>query len=78
MDTPFAIATAVEKEAGNNYRIDIEIIVPVTLEKFRLDLNELVDQPKRAGRISGEPVTVTPARRRGLCLPASTLGDRAS
>ncbi|HTC12868.1 MAG TPA: hypothetical protein VK692_01535 [Chthoniobacterales bacterium] len=49
MDTPFAIATAVEKEAGNNYRIDIEIIVPVTLEKFRLDLNELVDQPHQIG-----------------------------
>ena len=30
MDMPFAIATNVEKETGNNYRIGIEIIVPVT------------------------------------------------
>ncbi len=49
METPFAIATNVEKETGNNYRIDIEIIVPVTPEKFRLDLNELVDQPHQIG-----------------------------
>jgi len=49
MDMPFAIATNVEKETGNNYRIGIEIIVPVTPEKFRLDLNELVDQPHQIG-----------------------------
>jgi hypothetical protein len=49
METPFAIATNVEKEPGNNYRIDIEIIVPVTREKFRLDLKELVDQPHQIG-----------------------------
>ena len=56
METPFAIATNVEKETGNNYRIGIEIIVPVTPEKFRLDLNELVDQPHQIGRFppSGE------------------------
>jgi hypothetical protein len=49
METPFAIATNVDKEPGNNYRIDIEIIVPVTAEKFRLDLHELVDQPHQIG-----------------------------
>jgi hypothetical protein len=49
METPFAIATNVEKERGNNYRIDIEIIVPVTLEKFRLDLNDLGDHPLQIG-----------------------------
>ena len=48
-ETPFAIATTVEKEPGNNYRIDIEIIVPNTLEKFRLDLNDLGDQPRQIG-----------------------------
>jgi hypothetical protein len=75
MDTPFAIATAVEKEAGNNYRIDIEIIVPVTLEKFRLDLNELVDQPHQIGGFpaSGEWGNVVVTTRG---LPKLKPGDK--
>jgi hypothetical protein len=75
MDTPFAIATNVEKEAGNNYRIDIEIIVPVTLEKFRLDLNELVDQPNQIGGFppSGEWGNVVVTTRG---LPRLKPGDK--
>ena len=75
MDTPFAIATNVEKEAGNNYRIDIEIIVPVTLEKFRLDLNELVDQPNQIGGFppSGEWGNVVVTTRG---LPKLKPGDK--
>lgn len=75
MDTPFAIATAVEKEAGNNYRIDIEIIVPVTLEKFRLDLNELVDHPHQIGGFpaSGEWGNVVVTTRG---LPKLKPGDK--
>ena len=77
MDTPFAIATNVEKETGNNYRIDIEIIVPVTLEKFRLDLNELVDQPHQIGGFppSGEWGNVVVTTRG---LPRLKPGDESS
>src|ERR1700724_998767 len=75
MDTPFAIATNVEKETGNNYRIDIEIIVPVTLEKFRLDLNELVDHPHQIGGFppSGEWGNVVVTTRG---LPRLKPGDK--
>src|ERR1700674_5068323 len=75
MDTPFAIATNVEKETGNNYRIDIEIIVPVTLEKFRLDLNELVDHPHQIGGFppSGEGGNVVVTTRG---LPRLKPGDK--
>jgi hypothetical protein len=75
MDTPFAIATNVEKETGNNYRIDIEIIVPVTLEKFRLDLNELVDHPHQIGGFppSGEWGNVVVTTRG---LPKLKPGDK--
>jgi hypothetical protein len=75
MDTPFAIATNVEKETGNNYRIDIEIIVPVTLEKFRLDLNELVDHPLQIGGFpaSGEWGNVVVTTRG---LPRLKPGDK--
>jgi hypothetical protein len=75
METPFAIATNVEKERGNNYRIDIEIIVPETAEKFRLDLNELVDHPRQIGGFppSGEwgNVVVTTCG-----LPRLKAGDK--
>jgi len=75
METPFAIATSVEKETGNNYRIDIEIIVPVTLEKFRLDLNELVDHPHQIGGFppSGEWGNVVVTTRG---LPRLKAGDK--
>jgi hypothetical protein len=75
METPFAIATAVEKETGNNYRIDIGIIVPVTPEKFRLDLNELVDHPHQIGRFppSGEWGNVVVTTRG---LPRLKPGDK--
>jgi hypothetical protein len=75
METPFAIATTVEKEPGNNYRIDIEIIVPNTLEKFRLDLNDLGDQPRQIGGFpaSGEWGNVV-VKTRGL--PRLKPGDK--
>jgi hypothetical protein len=75
METPFAIATNVEKEPGNNYRIDIEIIVPVTLEKFRLDLNDLGDQPHQIGGFpaSGEWGNVVVTTRG---LPRLKPGDK--
>ena len=75
METPFAIATNVEQEPGNNYRIDIEIIVPVTLEKFRLDLNDLGDQPHQIGGFppSGEWGNVVVTTRG---LPRLKPGDK--
>jgi hypothetical protein len=75
METPFAIATTVEKEPGNNYRIDIEIIVPKTLEKFRLDLNDLGDQPCQIGGFpaSGEWGNVVVTTRG---LPRLKPGDK--
>jgi hypothetical protein len=75
LETPFAIATNVEQEPGNNYRIDIEIIVPVTLEKFRLDLNDLGDQPHQIGGFpaSGEWGNVVVTTRG---LPRLKPGDK--
>jgi len=75
METPFAIATTDEKEPGDNYRIDIEIIVPETLEKFRLDLDDLGDQPCQIGGFppSGEWGNVV-VKTRGL--PRLKAGDK--
>ena len=75
METPFAIATTVEQEPGDNYRIDIEIIVPKTLEKYRLDLDDLGEQPCQIGGFpdSGEWGNVV-VKTRGL--PRLKAGDK--